>query len=65
MAGFTRSVTYSARSMRATFATMALENNADIEEVQHAMGYVDISTTKLYDRRRHNPEEAAPYFANY
>ena len=43
---------YSAHSMRATFATTALENDADIEEVQYAMGHADISTTKLYDRRR-------------
>lgn len=56
---------YSAHSMRATFATVALTNGADIEEVQHALGHVDISTTKLYDRRRHNPEKAAAYFANY
>ena len=60
-----RSVGYSVRSMRATFATTALENEADIEEVQFAMGHSDISTTKLYDRRRHNPEKAAAYFANY
>ena len=56
---------YSAHSMRTTFATTALENDADIEEVQYAMGHADISTTKLYDRRRHNPEKAAAYFANY
>ena len=50
--------------MRTTFATTALENEADIEEAQSAMGHADISTTKLYDRRRHNPEKAAAYFAN-
>ena len=55
---------YSAHSMRTTFATTALENEADIEEAQSAMGHADISTTKLYDRRRHNPEKAAAYFAN-
>ena len=42
-----------------------IKNDADIEEVQYAMGHADISTTKLYDRRRHNPEKAAAYFANY
>ena len=51
--------------MRATFATTALENEAGMEEVQYALGHSDISTTKLYDRRRHNPEKAASYFANY
>ena len=56
---------YSSHSMRATFSTTAFENDADIEEVQYAMGHADISTTKLYDRRRHNPEKAAAHFANY
>ena len=56
---------YSAHSMRAMFATTVLENDADIEEVQYAMGHADMSTTKLYERRRHNPEKAAAYFANY
>ena len=51
--------------MRATFATTALENEAGMEEVQYSLGHADISTTKLYDRRRHNPEKAASYFANY
>ena len=56
---------YSAHSMRTTFATTALENAASIEEVQYAMGHADVSTTKLYDRRGHNPEKAAAFFANY
>lgn len=56
---------YSAHSMRTTFATTALENEADIEQVQYAMGHADISTTKLYDRRGHNPEKSASFFANY
>ena len=56
---------YSAHSMRTTFATTALENAANIEEVQYAMGHADVSTTKLYDRRGHNPEKAAAFFANY
>ena len=56
---------YSAHSMRTTFATIALENEAKIEEVQRAMGHADISTTRLYDRRGHNPEKAASFFANY
>jgi site-specific recombinase XerD len=56
---------YSAHSMRTTFATTALENAANIEEVQYAMGHADVSTTKLYDRRGHNPEKAAAFFATY
>lgn len=56
---------YSAHSMRATFITTALRNGADIIEVQHAAGHRDISTTRLYDRRRYDPEKAASFFANY
>jgi integrase/recombinase XerD len=50
---------YSAHSMRATFITTALENGAQLEDVQKAAGHRDPSTTKLYDRRGYNPEKAA------
>jgi len=56
---------YSAHSMRATFITTALENGANLEDVQEAVGHADPSTTKLYDRRGYNPEKAASFFANY
>lgn len=56
---------YSAHSMRATFITTALENGAQLEDVQKAAGHRDPSTTKLYDRRGHNPEKAASFFAIY
>jgi integrase/recombinase XerD len=39
---------YSAHSMRATFITTALENGAQLEDVQKAAGHRDPSTTKLY-----------------
>jgi integrase/recombinase XerD len=61
--GLTRG--YSAHSMRATFITMALENGAQLEDVQKAAGHRDPSTTKLYDRRGYNPEKAASFFATY
>jgi hypothetical protein len=51
--------------MRATFITTALENGAQLEDVQKAAGHRDPSTTKLYDRRGYNPEEAASFFATY
>jgi site-specific recombinase XerD len=54
---------YSAHSMRATFITTALENGAQLEDVQKAAGHRDPSTTKLYDRRGYNPENAASFFA--
>lgn len=56
---------YSAHSMRATFITTALENGAQLEDVQKAAGHRDSSTTKLYDRRGYNPEKAASFFATY
>ena len=56
---------YSAHSMRATFITTALDNGASLEDVQRDVGHADPSTTKLYDRRGHNPEKSASFFANY
>lgn len=61
--GLTRG--YSAHSMRATFITTALENGAQLEDVQKAAGHRDPGTTKLYDRRRYNPEKAASLFVMY
>ena len=56
---------YSAHSMRATFIITALENGAQLEDVQKAAGHRDPSTTKLYDRRGYNPGKAASFFATY
>lgn len=56
---------YSAHSMRATFITTALDNGASLEDVQRAAGHADPSTTRLYDRRGHNPEKSASFFAIY
>ena len=53
---------YSAHSMRATYSTTALENGAQLEDVQEAAGHRDPSTTKLYDRRGYDPETAASFF---
>ena len=64
-AGIGLSRGYSAHSMRATFITTALENGAQLEDVQKAAGHRDPSTTKLYDRRGYNPEKAASFFATY
>jgi integrase/recombinase XerD len=49
----------------ATFITTALENGAQLEDVQKAAGHRDPSTTKLYDRRHYDPEKAASFFASY
>lgn len=56
---------FSAHSTRATFITEALRNGASIEDVQAHVGHADISTTKLYDRRRLNPEQSPTFYVNY
>lgn len=56
---------YSAHSMRTTFITTALNNGASLEDVQRDVGHADPTTTKLYDRRGHNPERSASFFASY
>jgi integrase/recombinase XerD len=56
---------YSAHSMRATFiTTTALENVAQLEDVQKDAGHRDPSTTKPYDRRGYNSEKAAGFFCD-
>jgi hypothetical protein len=47
--------------MRATFITTALENGAQLEDVQKARGHRGPCTTKLYYRRGYNPEKAASF----
>jgi len=54
---------YSAHSMHASFITTALENGAQLEDVQKAAGHRDPGTPKLYDRLGYNPERAAAFFA--
>lgn len=56
---------YSAHSMRATFITTAMQNGASLEDVQRDVGHANPTTTKLYDRRGHNPENSAAFFAVY
>lgn len=52
-------------SLRATGATNALENRADIAEVQEWLGHANISTTRLYDHRRRRPEESPTFRVRY
>ena len=52
-------------ALRATAATDALENAADIAFVQSWLGHANISTTKLYDRRRSRPEDSPTFKVSY
>ena len=51
--------------LRATAATNALENEADIAKVQQWLGHANISTTRLYDRRQARPEDSPTYRVRY
>ena len=51
--------------LRATAATNALEHEADIAKVQHWLGHANISTTRLYDRRKNRPEDSPTFRVKY
>lgn len=51
--------------LRATAATNALENEADIAKVQQWLGHANISTTRIYDRRQHRPEDSPTFRVKY
>jgi integrase/recombinase XerD len=52
-------------SMRATAATNALSNEADIAKVQEWLGHANVSTTRLYDRRKMRPEDSPTFHVKY
>jgi integrase/recombinase XerD len=52
-------------AMRATAATNALENDADIAKVQEWLGHANVSTTRLYDRRKSKPEDSPTFRVKY
>ncbi len=52
-------------ALRATAATNALEHSADIAFVQGWLGHSNISTTRLYDRRRSRPEDSPTFKVSY
>jgi len=51
--------------LRTTAATCALEHGADLAEVQAWLGHANISTTRLYDRRHHRPENSPSLKVEY
>jgi integrase/recombinase XerD len=52
-------------SLRATAATNALSNDADIAKVQEWLGHANVSTTRLYDRRKTRPEDSPTFHVKY
>lgn len=52
-------------SLRATAATNALEHEADISKVQDWLGHSNISTTRMYDRRKNRPEDSPTFKVSY
>ena len=52
-------------SLRATAATNALDNEAEIAKVQDWLGHANISTTRLYDHRKNRPEESPTFRVKY
>ncbi|MCA9468019.1 MAG: tyrosine-type recombinase/integrase [Nitrospira sp.] len=55
----------SVHSLRATAATNALDHEADIAKVQEWLGHANISTTRLYDRRKSRPEDSPTFRVRY
>lgn len=52
-------------ALRATAATNALDNDADIKKVQEWLGHANIATTQIYDRRRTKPEDSPTFKVKY
>ena len=52
-------------SVRATAATNALDHEADIAKVQEWLGHANISTTRLYDKRKTRPEDSPTFRVAY
>ena len=56
---------FCAHSLRATAATNALGNDADIAKVQQWLGHASISATRLYDNRDLRPEDSPTFKVSY
>ena len=56
---------FTPHSARATCATVALHNGADIEHVQRLLGHADIRTTQAYDKRRFQHKDSAAFAVKY
>jgi len=52
-------------ALRATAATNALDRGADLGKVQEWLGHANVSTTRLYDRRRSRPGDSPTFRVAY
>lgn len=52
-------------ALRATAATNALDHESDIAKVQEWLGHANISTTRIYDRRKTRPEDSPTFKVLY
>jgi integrase/recombinase XerD len=50
---------------RATAATNALDQGADIAKVQEWLGHANVSTTRVYDHRKRRPGDSPVFKVNY
>jgi integrase/recombinase XerD len=50
---------------RATAATNALDQGADIAKVQEWLGHANVSTTRVYDHRKARPEDSPVFKVSY
>ena len=50
---------------RATAATKALDQGADIAKVQDWLGHANVSTTRVYDHRKTKPEDSPTFKVQY
>ena len=56
---------FAPHALRATAATNALENSADIAHVQEWLGHANIQTTRIYDKRRMRAEDSPTFRVSY
>jgi integrase/recombinase XerD len=58
-------ISFGPHALQATAATNALDRGADLGKVQEWLGYANVSTTRLYDRRRSRPEDSPTFRVSY